>query len=135
MRLLLVALLAASAGGDPSFQETTLPAGPHASIIAAADLNHDSRPDIIIANLEDSTVTILLNDGGGRFHQAPGSPFSAGSQPNDFAVADFNHDGNRDLAIVNTQTPFISIFLGDGRGGFHPAPGSPIRTPGNGQTS
>ena len=128
MRLLLVALLAASAGGDPAFQETILPAGPHASIIAAADLNHDSRPDIIIANLEDSTVTILLNDGGGRFHQATGSPFPAGSQPNDFAVADFNHDGNPDLAIVNTQTPFISIFLGDGRGGFHPAPGSPVRT-------
>src|ERR1017187_4059653 len=94
-----------------------------------------AAPASTFLELEDGTVTILLNDGGGRFHQAPGSPFSAGSQPNDFAVADFNHDGNRDLAIVNTQTPFISIFLGDGRGGFHPAPGSPIRTPGNGQTS
>ena len=128
MRLFLLALFAASAGSDLSFQETTLPAGPHAAIIAAADLNHDSRPDLIVANPEGGTVTILLNDGGGRFHPAPGSPFNAGSQPNDFAVADFNHDGNPDLAIVNTQTPFISIFLGDGRGGFHPAPGSPVRT-------
>jgi len=128
MRLFLLALFAASAGSDLSFQETTLPAGAHAAIIAAADLNHDARPDLIVANLEDGAVTILLNDGGGRFHPAPGSPFKAGSQPNDFAVADFNHDGNPDLAIVNTQTPFISIFLGDGRGGFHAAPGSPIRT-------
>jgi hypothetical protein len=49
-------------------------------------------------------------------------------QPNDFAIADFNHDGHPDLAVVNTQTPFISVYLGDGHGGFHPAPGSPIRT-------
>jgi hypothetical protein len=128
MKPFAVVLLAAFAGGDLSFHETSLPAGPHASIVAAADLNHDSRPDLIVANLEDGAVTILLNDGGGRFHPAPGSPFNAGSQPNDFAVADFNHDGNPDLAVVNTQTPFISIFLGDGRGGFHPAPGSPVRT-------
>ena len=105
-----------------------MPAGPHAASVAAADLNHDSRPDLIVANLENSAVTILLNDVSGRFHLAPGSPLNSGSQPNDFAVADFNHDGYPDLAIVNTQTPFISIFLGDGRGGFHPAPGSPVRT-------
>jgi hypothetical protein len=131
MRLLLLALFAASAAGDLSFQETTLPAGPHSAIVAAADLNHDSRPDLIVANLEDSAVTILLNEGGGRFHPAAGSPLNAGSQPNDFAVADFNHDGYPDLAIVNTQTPFISVFLGDGRGGFRPAPGSPVRTDSN----
>jgi hypothetical protein len=128
MRPFLLVLFAASAAGDLSFHETTLPAGPHAAVVAAADLNHDSRPDLIVANLEDGAVTILLNDGSGRFHPAPGSPFNSGSQPNDFAVADFNHDGHPDLAIVNTQTPFISIFLGDGRGGFHPAPGSPVRT-------
>jgi hypothetical protein len=127
MRLLLLALFATSAGEVP-LQETVLPAGPHAAIVAAADLNHDSRPDLVVANLEDGEVTILLNDGGGHFHPAPGSPFQSGSQPNDFAIADFNHDGHLDLAVVNTQTPFISIFLGDGRGGFHPAPGSPVRT-------
>ena len=97
-------------------------------MIAAADFNHDSRPDLVVANSEGGEVTVLLNDGDGRFHPAPGSPFPSGSQPNDFAVADFNHDGNPDLAVVNTQTPFISIFLGDGRGGFRAAPGSPVRT-------
>jgi FG-GAP-like repeat len=127
MKLLLLALSAASAGAV-TFQETVLPAGDHAAIIAAADLNHDSRPDLVIANLEAGTVTILLNDGDGHFHPAPGSPFQSGSQPNDFAIADFNHDGHPDLAVVNTQTPFISIFLGDGHGAFYAAPGSPVRT-------
>jgi hypothetical protein len=127
MKLLIFALFAASAG-DSSFQQTILPAGANASMIAAADFNHDSRPDLVVANSEGGEVTVLLNDGDGRFHPAPGSPFPSGSQPNDFAVADFNHDGNPDLAVVNTQTPFISIFLGDGRGGFRAAPGSPVRT-------
>jgi hypothetical protein len=49
-------------------------------------------------------------------------------EPNDFAVADFNHDGNPDVAVVNTQTPFIGVFLGDGHGGFRQASGSPVRT-------
>jgi hypothetical protein len=128
VRSILLAFLTAFAAGEPAFQATVIPAGPHASVLAAADLNHDSRPDLIVADSEDGMVTILLNDGGGRFHPAPGSPFPSGPQPNDFAVADFNQDGHPDLAVVNTQTPFIGIFLGDGSGQFHPAPGSPVRT-------
>ena len=127
MKMLLLALFAASAG-EESLQETVLPAVANAAILASADLNGDSRPDLIVANLEGGAVTILLNTGGGHFRTAAGSPFPCGEQPNDFAVADFNHDRIPDLAVVNTQTPFISIFLGDGRGGFHAAPGSPVRT-------
>lgn len=127
MKFLLLGLFAAAAA-EVSLQQTVLPAGAHASIVTAADVNRDSRPDLVIANLEADEVTILLNEGSGRFRPALGSPLKSGSQPNDFAIADFNHDGNPDIAIVNTQTPFISIFLGDGRGAFSPASGSPIRT-------
>lgn len=127
MKLILIGLLTLIAAAA-SFDEIALPAGPHPGVLAAADVNHDSRTDLIVANLEEGTVTILLNDGGGRFHPAPGSPFACGASPNDLAVADFNHDGHPDLAIVNTQTPFITILLGDGRGGFRSAVGSPVRT-------
>jgi hypothetical protein len=127
MRVLVLCLFAA-ASGEVSYQETVVPAGAHAAMIATADFNHDGRPDLVAANLEGGEVTILLNEGAGHFRQGPGSPFQCGSQPNDFAIADFNRDGNADLAVVNTQTPFISIFLGDGRGGFRAAAGSPVRT-------
>jgi hypothetical protein len=130
MKALLLALAAASAASLP-LRENVLPAGRDAAILAAADFNRDGRPDLAVGHPEIGQVTILINDGGGRFHPAAGSPFACGEQPNDFAIADFNRDGNLDLAIVNTQTPFISIFLGDGRGGFHPAPGSPVRTASN----
>ena len=124
----LALLLFAAAAGETPWPETAIPAVAHASVLTAADVNQDGRPDLIVADSEDGTAAILLNDGGGKFHPAPGSPFACGSQPNDFAVADFDRDGHPDLAIVNTQTPFISIFLGDGRGGFRAAPGSPVRT-------
>src|ERR1700753_3503377 len=98
----LALLLFAAAAGETPWPEIVIPAVAHASVLTAADVNHDARPDLIVADSDDGNVAILLNDGGGKFHPAPGSPFACGPQPNDFAVADFNHDGHPDLAIVNT---------------------------------
>jgi hypothetical protein len=69
---------------------------------------------------------VLLGDGAGQFKQAPGSPFGAGHDPNDIAIADMNGDGNPDLVIPNHQAPTITILLGDGKGSFSAAPGSPV---------
>jgi hypothetical protein len=38
-------------------------------------------------------------------------------------------NGNLDLVIANHQTPYITVLLGDGRGGFRPSPHSPFVTP------
>jgi hypothetical protein len=89
-------------------------------------VNHDGNPDILVANAEGESVSVLLGDGGGHFRQAPGSPFAAGHLPNDIAVADMNSDGNPDLVIANHQSPNLTILLGDGQGGFQSAPGSPF---------
>jgi hypothetical protein len=71
-------------------------------------------------------VTVLLGDGRGNFSAAAGPPIAAGHLPNDIAVADMNGDGNPDLVIANHQSPYVTILLGDGKGGFRPAPGSPF---------
>ncbi len=42
------------------------------------------------------------------------------------AVGDFNGDGIADLAVANFSSNDVSILLGDGSGGFAPAPGSPV---------
>jgi VCBS repeat protein len=69
---------------------------------------------------------VLLGDGKGQFHPSPGSPFACGHLPNDIAISDMNGDGNPDLVIADHQSPYITILLGDGKGSFHPAPGSPF---------
>jgi FG-GAP-like repeat len=112
--------------GDLSFREVSIPVGKSPRFIAAADLNHDGKVDLVVANEESESLTVLLGDGKGHFQQAKGSPVSAGHLPNDIAVADMNHDGNADLVIANHQSPYIGILLGDGKGGFQPAAGSPF---------
>ncbi len=91
-----------------------------------ADVNHDGNLDLIVANADSGSVTVLLGDGKGRFQTAQGSPIPAGHLPNDIAVADMNHDGHLDLVIANHQSPYLTILLGDGKGGFSPARGSPF---------
>jgi hypothetical protein len=108
------------------FSEMTIRVGKGPKWISVADVNHDGNPDLVVANADSGTVTVLLGNGKGQFHEPPGSPFVAGHLPNDIAIADMNGDGNPDLVIADHQSPFLTILLGDGKGGFHSAPGSPV---------
>lgn len=103
-----------------------IPVGRQPVHVELADVNADGKLDILVANSQDGTITVLLGDGRGGVSPAPGSPFAAGPEPNDIAVADFNHDGHLDLAIANHTVPQFTLLLGDGKGGFHPATGSPF---------
>jgi hypothetical protein len=114
--------------GQSNVHQLTLPTGRGPGSIAIADVNHDGRSDILILNTIDGTLTVLLNDGHRSFHPWATVPTPAGRNPNDLAVADFNHDGNPDVVIANTETPNLTILLGDGTGSFKPSSGSPFAT-------
>jgi hypothetical protein len=111
-----------------TFDRSVISVGKAPGSVAIADVNRDGNPDMIVANTADETVSIFLGDGKGHFTPAPGSPFPCGKSPNDIAVADMNRDGNPDLVIANTETPYITVLLGDGKGGFKPSPHSPFAT-------
>jgi hypothetical protein len=121
-----IGVVAATSPAALSFRQITIKAGKGARFVAVADVNEDGKPDLIVANDDDETLTVLLGDGKGSFHTAAGSPIPAGHLPNDIAVADMNRDGHLDLVIANHQSPYVTILLGDGKGGFRPGPGSPI---------
>ena len=110
----------------PHFRQVSIPVDRGPRWVATADLNHDGNTDIIVANADAGTVTVLLGDGRGNLHHVAGSPFAAGHLPNDLAIADMNGDGNLDVVVANHQAPYISVLLGDGTGKLAPAPGSPF---------
>jgi hypothetical protein len=51
---------------------------------------------------------------------APPVLYPAGNGPNSIAIADFNVDGNIDIAVSNALSNNVSILLGNGDGTFQP---------------
>lgn len=105
---------------------TRLAVGTAPGSVEIVDLDNDGTLDIIVANEQSNNVTILLGSEAGRFTQAKGSPFPAGKMPNDIAIGDYNGDKKLDLAFANHESTYLTILLGDGKGGFNPAANSRI---------
>jgi hypothetical protein len=107
---------------------TELPA--KSSEIAVADLNHDGKQDLVLADHDGYAVTVLLGSGDGRFQAAPGSPFVAhdGTRPHThgLAIADVNGDGHPDVVTANHNDGDVSLLLGDGQGRLVRAPRAPF---------
>jgi len=82
--------------------------------IAAGDFNGDGKPDVAIAN-GNNTVSVLLGKGDGTF--IAGSNPATSNTPVAMVVADFNEDGKLDLATVNSDSS-ITVLLGNGDGTF-----------------
>ena len=129
--LVVGVLLPPASTHSPTFDRVLIPVGQGPGSIVIADVNRDGKPDILVVNTVSQTLSVLLGDGNGHFHQAPGPLCAIGPGANDIAVGDFNGDGNLDLVIPNTGTPYLTILLGDGKGGFKPSPHSPFDTKSN----
>ncbi|CAF3084775.1 unnamed protein product [Rotaria sp. Silwood2] len=86
--------------------------------IAAGDFNNDSLLDVVVANSNTNNIGIFLGYGNGTF--APQKTFSteSGSTPFAFVLGDFNNDSLLDVAVANSGTNYVSIFLGYGNGTF-----------------
>jgi hypothetical protein len=87
--------------------------------VAVADVNGDGRPDLIVANGDDDTVSVLLGNGDGTFQNQ--KTFPVGYHPVLVAVADVNGDGRLDLITANAGDNTVSVLLGNGNGSFTPA--------------
>ena len=119
-------LLGNGAGGFSAAYGSPFSTGGNPAFVAVGDFNGDGKLDLAIANSGSGTVTVLLGDGMGGFTAAPGSPFTAGSNPVSLAVGDFNGDGRPDLAIANAGSGNVTVLLGKATGGFSTATGSPF---------
>ena len=127
----VMVLLGDGRGGFARAKGSPITVAPSARKVALGDMNKDGRLDILVALHDSYEVTFLLGDGRGGFAPAPTSPVLAGNGPrshtHDIAVADVNADGNPDVMTTNANDNTISVLLGDGKGGFTQAVGSPVR--------
>jgi len=98
---------------------------PYAQSVAVADFNGDGKLDLIVpvysifTSLSDANV--LLGNGDGTFTPGPAFPLT-GQNVNNAAVADFNGDGQPDLAISLPDAGQVQVLLGNGDGAFTPMP-------------
>ena len=114
--------LFASSTFAQSFHHTFYDAPGFPSDIFVADLNHDGKPDLLTSQSESNAFTVFLNHGNGTFTNNGSLSFIAtGSRVNHMVAADFNGDGNIDVATQSCSfpnAPIISVFFGHGDGTF-----------------
>src|SRR5580698_1816907 len=96
--------------------------------MVTGDFNNDGYPDIAVVTQNDG-LWILLNKANGT--GAFGTPYSVGGalpNPGAIVTADFNSDGNLDLALQQSGANPILIMYGNGAGGFSAAPQTSVTT-------
>jgi hypothetical protein len=87
-------------------------ANPTEPLVKSADMNGDGTIDIVAADNTYDMLSVLLNNGTGKFsqtspdYQAPLNPGSG-----ELRLSDLNGDGLPDIIITNYETQTISIFL------------------------
>lgn len=135
-----VFLLLNDNGNPPGFQVVgDLDVGLQPDDIRAIDLNRDGKPDLLTLNLggprvKELAVLLLLRVIDGFPDFAAPQKYTVGEKPSDMVIADFNNDGNPDVAMLNRPSGTagveeVDVLLGQDNAVFLPPTAVPVPCP------
>ena len=84
--------------------------------VATADMNGDSKPDIVVANYGGDNIGVLLNIGNGAFRRQTTYSTGSNSQPSSVITVDVNGDNKIDIVVANSNGSNIGVFFNMGNG-------------------
>ena len=96
--------------------------------IASGSLAGSTGPALAIVNQKDQTVTVYLGNGSGSFFTSSQSPLATDSTPSGVAIADFVQQSLGGIAVTNTGSGTVSIWVDLGNGLFAKALEPPAGT-------
>jgi hypothetical protein len=105
----------AAAGALTFGAKTDFATGTGPVAVAVGDFNGDGKLDLVVANWQANTASVLFGNGSGSFS---GKKDLAVGAPHDVAVGDFNGDGKDDIVATEYSGSSVGVFLGDGSGNF-----------------
>lgn len=106
--------------GDSSFRPpTVIPIGVAPSCITTADLNGDSKVDLVVGDQKTSQLFTFLGNGDGTF-QSPRTTGGTGG-PVRVVPADMDGDSILDLVVADQSVSDVVILPGRGDGTFLPS--------------
>src|SRR5262249_44796561 len=83
--------------------------------LAVADLTGDGIPDVITADYNSDTLSMLIGKGDGTFF--PREILPVGARPYSVAVADLNGDDRPDLIVADSGSHSVSVLMNLGTSG------------------
>jgi FG-GAP-like repeat len=86
--------------------------------LAVTDFDGDGKADIVAANEQGDSVSVLLGNGDLTFPRVVTA--SVSTLPESVVVSDFNNDGKPDIATSGNLDDTVSVLLGNGDGSFMP---------------
>ncbi len=103
-------------------------ATPHLHTIAAFDFDSDGDLDVVTDSWPESRLVLVEGRGNGTF-ALPGRQLAVPEVPiQNLRAADLNGDGLCDVVTPAHDREAVTVLLGDGRGSFRQASGSPFRS-------